>query len=134
MPGCTVSYDTESRAYTFDDVSLAVIEHTAESLGVERRDIDADEIVDWLVYALINEGMKIVEEGIAHRPSDVDMVYVYGYGFPAYRGGPMHYADEVGLKEIYARVCEFRDRFGAEHWSPAPLLEKLVKEKLTLAA
>ena len=95
--------------------------------------MDAEEIVDRLIYALINEGMKIVEEGIAQRPSDVDVVYVYGYGFPAYRGGPMHYADEYGLEKVYARVCEFRDRFGAENWSPAPLLEKLVKEKSTLA-
>ena len=67
-------------------------------------------------------------------PSDVDVVYVYGYGFPAYRGGPMHYADEVGLNEVYARVCEFRDRFGAENWTPAPLLEKLVDDNQTLAA
>ena len=127
------TYDSETRGYSFDDVSLSVIEHAAESLGVERHEIDADEIVDRLIYALINEGMKIVEEGIAQRPSDVDVVYVYGYGFPAYRGGPMHYADEVGLNEVYERVCEFRDRFGAENWTPAPLLEKLVKENLSLA-
>jgi len=127
------TYDPETRGYTFDDVSLSVIEHAAETLGVKRREIDAGEIVDRLIYALINEGMKIVEEGIAQRPSDVDVVYVYGYGFPAYRGGPMHYADEVGLEQVLERICEFRERFGIENWAPAPLLEKLVKEKRSLA-
>jgi len=127
------TYDPETRGYTFDDVSLSVIEHATETLGVKRREIDAGEIVDRLIYALINEGMKIVEEGIAQRPSDVDVVYVYGYGFPAYRGGPMHYADEVGLEQVLERICEFRERFGIENWAPAPLLEKLVKEKRSLA-
>ena len=127
------TYDPETRGYTFDDVSSSVIEHAADSLGVKRREVDAGEIVDRLIYALINEGMKIVEEGIAQRPSDVDVVYVYGYGFPAYRGGPMHYADEVGLEQVLERICEFRERFGSDNWSPAPLLEKLVKEKQTLA-
>jgi len=98
------TYDPETRGYTFDDVSLSVIEHAAETLGVKRREIDAGEIVDRLIYALINEGIKIVEEGIAQRPSDVDVVYVYGYGFPAYRGGPMHYADEVGLEQVLERI------------------------------
>ena len=127
------TYDSETRAYDFDDVSLSVIENAAKSLGVERREIDANEIVDRLIYALINEGMRIVEEGIAQRPSDIDVVYVYGYGFPAYRGGPMHYADAVGLDQVYERICEFRDRFGPENWTPAALLEQLVKDKTTLA-
>ena len=83
---------------------------------------------------LINDGESpIVEEGIAQRPSDVDVVYVYGYGFPAYRGGPMHYADAVGLEQVLERICEFRERFGIDNWTPAPLLEKLVKEKRSLA-
>ena len=127
------TYDPDSRDYKFDDVSLSIIEQAAESLDVKRRDVDAGEIVDRLIYALINEGMKIVDEGIAQRPSDVDVVYVYGYGFPAYRGGPMHYADEIGLDKVYERVCEFRDRFGADNWTPAPLLETLVKEGTSLA-
>ncbi len=127
------TYDPETRDYNFDEVSLSVIEHAADSLGVKRREVDAGEIVDRLIYALINEGMKIVEEGIAQRPSDVDVVYVYGYGFPAHRGGPMHYADEVGLEQVLERICEFRERFGIDNWSPAPLLENLVKETQTLA-
>jgi len=127
------TYDAETRDYTFDEQSQTIIEHAAESLGVKRRDIDAGEIVDRLVFALINEGMKIVAEGIAQRPSDIDVVYAYGYGFPAYRGGPMHYADEIGLQQVHDRVCEFQERFGAENWTPAPLLEQLVREGKTLA-
>ncbi len=127
------TYDPETRKQNFDEASLAVIEREAAAMGVERREIDAGEIVDRLIYALINEGFRIVEEGIAQRPSDIDVVYVYGYGFPAHRGGPMHYADAVGLKEVLARVSEFRERFGDENWTPAPLLEKLAKEGASLA-
>ena len=72
--------------------------------------------------------MRIVEEGIAQRPGDIDIVYIYGYGFPSTRGGPMHYADAIGVGRVYERVLEFRDRFGAEAWTPAPLLEKLASE------
>lgn len=127
------TYDPETRKPTFDDESLAVIEREAAELGVKRREIDAGEIVDRLIYALINEGFHIIEEGIAQRPSDIDVVYVYGYGFPAHRGGPMHYADAVGLKEVHARIIEFQQRFGDENWTPAPLLEKLVAEGKSLA-
>ncbi|MGB5720716.1 MAG: 3-hydroxyacyl-CoA dehydrogenase family protein, partial [Woeseiaceae bacterium] len=105
-----------------------IIEREAAALGIERRDIPDDEIVDRLIYALVNEGMRIVEEGIAQRPSDIDVVYIYGYGFPAWRGGPMHYADAVGLEKVHARVTEFCERFGAEAWAPAPLLEKLASQ------
>ena len=127
------TYDPDTRGYDFDDVSLSVIEHAAEALGIQRREIDASEIVDRLIYALINEGFKIVEEGIAQRPSDIDVVYVYGYGFPAYRGGPMHYADAVGLDQVFERVCEFREHFGLDNWTPAPLLEKLTRNNVSLA-
>lgn len=127
------TYDAETRGHTFDAESLALIERESAAAGLERREIDAGEIVDRLIYALINEGMRIIEEGIAQRASDIDVVYVYGYGFPAYRGGPMHYADAVGLDEVYARIVEFRDRFGAENWTPAPLLERLVNDGTTLA-
>ena len=88
--------------------------------------------VVYLIFALVNEGMKVLEEGIAQRPGDIDVVYVYGYGFPAVRGGPMHYADTVGLEQVLARIREFEKRFGSENWSAAPLLERLVAEKTTL--
>jgi 3-hydroxyacyl-CoA dehydrogenase len=67
----------------------------------------------------------ILEEGIAQRSSDIDIVYLYGYGFPAHRGGPMFYADTVGAEKVYQRICEFRDSLRAEDWQPAPLLKKL---------
>jgi 3-hydroxyacyl-CoA dehydrogenase len=127
------TYETGSRNYSVDDTVRQVIEDQANKLGVRRRDIDAGEIVDRLIYALINEGFRIIEEGIAQRPSDIDVVYVYGYGFPAWRGGPMFYADTVGLANVYARVCEFRDRFGPKDWTPAPLLARLAEEGSSLA-
>ena len=95
--------------------------------------VAADEIVDRLIFSLVNEGLRIIEEGIAQRPSDIDIVYVYGYGFPAWRGGPMYYADTVGLDHVLERILEFRDRFGEENWSPAPMLEKLVASNTTIA-
>ena len=127
------SYDAETRKRSSDPEVQAIIEREAAALGIERRPVDADEIVDRLIYALVNEGMRILEEGIAQRPGDIDVVYVYGYGFPAWRGGPMHYADAVGLEVVLARIEEFRGRFGDENWTPAPLLEKLVGEGRTLA-
>jgi len=127
------NYDPETRKKSSDPAVLGVIEREARELGIERRAIEADEIIDRLIFALINEGLRILEEGIAQRPGDIDVVYVYGYGFPAWRGGPMHYADAVGLDTILARIKEFQDRFGAGNWTPAPLLEKLVKENSTIA-
>ncbi|MCP4302200.1 MAG: 3-hydroxyacyl-CoA dehydrogenase, partial [Gammaproteobacteria bacterium] len=111
-------YDPETRKHSSDPAVLEIIEREAKSFGIKRRDIPDDEIVDRLIYGLVNEGMRITEEGIAQRPGDIDVVYVYGYGFPVWRGGPMHYADAVGLKRVYERVSEFRDRFGAEAWTP----------------
>ncbi len=122
------NYDPETRRHSSAPEVLEIIEREAAAFGIERRLIPDDEIVDRLVYGLVNEGMRIVEEGIAQRPGDIDIVYVYGYGFPVTRGGPMHYADAVGLARVYERVLEFRDRFGAEAWTPAALLEKLAKQ------
>ena len=79
------------------------------------------------MYALINEGAKILEEGIAQRASDIDVIYVYGYGFPAYLGGPMFYADTIGLAKVYEKVCELAEQDPAS-WQPAPLLKKLAEE------
>jgi 3-hydroxyacyl-CoA dehydrogenase len=126
-------YDPETRRKTADPAVTEVVEQAARDLGIERRAIEVDEIIDRNIYALINEGFRILEEGIAQRPSDIDVVYVYGYGFPAWRGGPMYYADSVGLDVVLARIIEFRDRFGAENWTPAPLLEQLVADGITLS-
>ncbi len=108
------------------EIDALVLAHSEEA-GFERREISDEEILKRLLYALVNEGAKILEEGIAQRAGDIDVIYVYGYGFPAYRGGPMFYADTVGLEEVYADVKKFQKEVG-EHWTPAPLLEKLAKE------
>jgi len=118
-------YNAETRRHTSDPAVQEIIEREARAFGIERRDIPGDEIVDRLIYALVNEGMRILDEGIAQRPGDIDVVYIYGYGFPAWRGGPMHYADAIGLDKVHARVLEFSERFGAEAWAPAPLLVQL---------
>lgn len=99
----------------------------AEEKGMQRRTIAREEIVERLLYALVNEGARILGEGIAQRASDIDTIYVYGYGFPAYLGGPMFHADSVGLKQVYDRVCAFSSQDPAS-WRPAPLLQKLAEE------
>jgi 3-hydroxyacyl-CoA dehydrogenase len=126
-------YDPETRQRASDPDVQALIEREAAQMGVEQREIDSEEIVDRLILALVNEGMNILDEGIAQRPGDIDVVYVYGYGFPAWRGGPMHYAEAVGLDHVLERVREFEQRFGSENWTPAPLLEALAGEGRTLA-
>ena len=110
----------------------AVIKQTATEAGVEQREIGNEEIVERTMYALINEGAKILEEGIALRAVDIDIIYLSGYGFPVWRGGPMFYADTVGLKKVYDRICEFQEKHG-ELWEPAPLLRKLAEQGKTFA-
>ena len=122
-------YDPDTRKHSSDPAVLEIIEREAAAFGIERRDIPDEEIVDRLVYGLVNEGMRILEEGIAQRPGDIDVVYVYGYGFPVSRGGPMHYAEAVGIERVYERVCEFQERFGAEAWAPARLLAQMAAKR-----
>ena len=100
----------------------------SEKQGINRRDISDDEILARCVYPMINEGAKILEEGMSSRPSDIDVVWVNGYGWPVYRGGPMFYADTVGLDTVLAKLKEFGEQDGGDFWTPAPLLEKLVSE------
>jgi len=95
--------------------------------GVTRQPIDDEEILARVTTALANEGARVLGEGFALRPGDVDVIYVYGFGFPRYRGGPMFYADTIGLPAVLARVQAYRARFG-DYWKPAPLLEQLVAE------
>ncbi|QFT55367.1 3-hydroxyacyl-CoA dehydrogenase NAD-binding domain-containing protein [Microbulbifer sp. THAF38] len=124
-------YDPETRARTSDPEVQAIIEAQAKAHGIERREISDKEILNRLTFSLINEGARILEDGIAQRPSDIDVVYVYGYGFPPHRGGPMFYADSIGLKKIYDTICTFRDLHGEANWTPAPLLVQLAKEGKT---
>ncbi len=94
--------------------------------GIQRRPVSREEIIERTMYALVNEGARILEEGIAQRASDIDTIYVYGYGFPAYLGGPMFYADRIGLDTVYKRVCELAEQDPAS-WQPAPLLGRLAE-------
>jgi len=124
-------YD-ESRAPIPDPEVHALIEKTASEAGIARRSITPEEIIERCVYVMINEGARILEEGHAQRAADIDVIYCTGYGFPGYRGGPMWYADTVGLRNVYARVHEFHKQYG-HLWEPAPLLKKLAEEGKSFA-
>ena len=123
-------YEPGSRVPVPDPEVQELIQSEAARLGINQRSISDDEVLTRCIYPLINEGARILEEGIAQRSSDIDVVWIYGYGFPPYRGGPMHYADSVGLRKIYDQICVYRDTLGNEfgYWEPAPLLEKLARE------
>jgi 3-hydroxyacyl-CoA dehydrogenase len=123
-------YDENRKAIPDPEVA-ALIEKTAREAGIERRNITPEEIVERTIYALVNEGARILEEGIALRAVDIDIVYLNGYGFPAWRGGPMFYADTVGLKNVLARIEEFEQRHGPDLWAPAPLLKRLAEADKT---
>jgi 3-hydroxyacyl-CoA dehydrogenase len=99
-------------------------------MGFTRRKISNDEIVERCVFALVNEGARILEEGIAQRASDIDMVYLTGYGFPVYRGGPMRSADEAGLWNVVRSMARYAalPHADREFWKPAPLLARLAAE------
>ncbi len=105
----------------------AIIRDFAKAKGIEQRKISDAEILERCIYPMINEGAKILEEGKAQRASDIDIVWIYGYGWPVYRGGPMFYADTVGLTTVLAKLKEFQARFG-DDFKPAGLLEKLAAE------
>ncbi len=124
-------YD-ENRKASADPEVAALIRKWVTEAGIPQREISAEEIVDRCVYALVNEGARILEEGYVLRAGDIDIIYLNGYGFPAYRGGPMWYADTVGLKKVYERIREFQQRHGG-WWEPAPLLKRLAQQGKTLA-
>jgi 3-hydroxyacyl-CoA dehydrogenase len=124
-------YD-ENRNRIPDPEVAALIEQVAAEQGVKRRAITEEEIIERTQYALINEGAKILEEGIALRAVDIDIIYINGYGYPTWRGGPMWYADTVGLKKVYERVSQFHEEHG-ELWEPAPLLKRLAEADKTFA-
>jgi 3-hydroxyacyl-CoA dehydrogenase len=119
-------YDENRRAVVDPEVEANVRKWAAEA-GIKQHAIAKEEIVDRLLYALVNEGARILEEGYALRAVDIDIIYLTGYGFPAYRGGPMWYADTVGLKKVYERIEEFHKQHG-ELWEPAPLLKRLAEQ------
>ncbi|HKR42356.1 MAG TPA: 3-hydroxyacyl-CoA dehydrogenase NAD-binding domain-containing protein, partial [Paraburkholderia sp.] len=117
-------YEAGDRAPHRDpEIEQYIVEESAR-MGIARRPISQDEIIKRCVYGMINEGAKLLEQGIALRASDIDIVYVTGYGFPAKRGGPMYYADEIGLANVYRDIVRLHEAYGY-WWKPAPLLEKL---------
>ena len=126
-------YRYEGRTRLDDPEATALLRARAEKLGVAPREHGEQEILERCLYPLINEGFRILEEGVALRASDIDVVWTSGYGFPRYRGGPMHYADTIGLKTVLDGMRKYRDLFGPMHWQPAPLLERLVGEGKTLS-
>jgi 3-hydroxyacyl-CoA dehydrogenase len=113
-------------------VNKIVLEESA-GLGISRRKVSDEEIVERALYSLINEGARILEEGIALRASDIDVVYLTGYGFPDFRGGPLFYADTVGLPNILRTMREFATGYQPDAWAPAPLLQRLASEGKTFA-
>jgi 3-hydroxyacyl-CoA dehydrogenase len=122
------TYDPETRASTPDPEVEQLIRDFAIAKGVEQREVTDQEVLERCLYPMVNEGAKILEEGIAIRGSDIDVVWVNGYGWPVYRGGPMHWADSVGLAEIADRVRGYSESLGGRHWEISPLLERLADE------
>ena len=120
-------YEAGNRAPIPDPEIEALIAKASAEAGIQRREITDQEILERCMYALVNTGAKILDEGIALRASDIDIVYIYGYGFPRFRGGPMFYADSVGLGQVYETVKRFHSQHGV-FWEPAPLLERLARE------
>ncbi|WP_458759691.1 3-hydroxyacyl-CoA dehydrogenase NAD-binding domain-containing protein [Afipia sp. TerB] len=127
-------YEGGSRAPLPDPEVEKLIDETLAKLGLKRRQISDDEILERMVYPMINEGARILEEKIAARPSDIDVVWLYGYGWPIYRGGPMFYADQVGLKHIADRLSFYAKQTNDPSLEPAPLLKRLADEGKTFAS
>jgi len=127
-------YEAGSRAPLPDPEIEKLIEETTAKLGIKRRQIDDQEILERLMYPMINEGARILEEKIAARPSDIDVVWLYGYGWPIYRGGPMFYADSVGLKKIAERLSFYAKQTNDPSLEPTPLLKRLADEGKTFAS
>ena len=127
-------YEAGSRSPLPDPEIEKLIEETTAKLGLKRRQIDDQEILERLMYPMINEGARILEEKIAARPSDIDVVWLYGYGWPIYRGGPMFYADSVGLKKIAERLSFYAKQTNDPSLEPTPLLKRLADEGKTFAS
>jgi 3-hydroxyacyl-CoA dehydrogenase len=118
-------YDGDRKPIPDPDV-IELIHQVSTAAGIRQKLLSDDEILERTIYALVNEGARVLDEGIALRAGDIDVIYVNGYGFPGYRGGPMFFADRVGLQKIYDRIATFHREHG-DRWKPAPLLERLAK-------
>jgi 3-hydroxyacyl-CoA dehydrogenase len=127
-------YEAGSRAPLPDPEVEKLIDETLQRLGRKRRTVSDEEILERMMYPMINEGARILEEKIAARPSDIDVIWLYGYGWPIYRGGPMFYADQVGLKQIAERLSFYAKETDDPSLEPAPLLRRLAEEGKTFAS
>jgi 3-hydroxyacyl-CoA dehydrogenase len=125
-------YAEGSRDPLPDPAVEQLIADCAGAAGIVRRAVDAGEIIDRTVYALVNEGARILDEGFAARAVDIDIIYINGYGFPAHRGGPMWYADTVGLPQVLERIRGFEAQHG-NAWKPSELLVRLAESRRTFA-
>jgi 3-hydroxyacyl-CoA dehydrogenase len=126
-------YEPGDRTRHDDPEALELLRARARQLGIEPRAHSDEEILERCLYPLLNEGLRILEEGIAVRASDVDVVWAAGYGFPRYRGGPLFYAQTIGLNTLLDGMRKYRDLFGPMHWQPAALLEELVRTNTSIA-
>lgn len=126
-------YEPGDRTRYDDPEAIEILRARARELGIEQREHSDEEILERCLYPLLNEGIRILDEGIALRASDIDVVWTSGYGFPRYRGGPMFYADTIGLPTLLEGMRKYRELFGPMHWEPSPLLVRLVDEGKTLA-
>jgi 3-hydroxyacyl-CoA dehydrogenase len=127
-------YEQGSRAPLPDPEVEKLIDETLQRLGRKRRNVSDDEILERMMYPMINEGARILDEKVAARPSDIDVIWLYGYGWPIYRGGPMYYADQVGLKHIADRLSYYARETSDPSLEPAPLLKRLAAEGKTFAS
>jgi 3-hydroxyacyl-CoA dehydrogenase len=129
-------YEAGSRNPIPDPAALELVDEFRRQRAITPRNVGADEIVERCIYALVNEGARIVEDGTAQRSSDIDIVYLNGYGFPAFRGGPMFYADQTGLGEVARSLTRIAAQPGSDRsfWTPAPLLTRLAREGRTFSA
>jgi 3-hydroxyacyl-CoA dehydrogenase len=122
------TYDAETRAKTPDPEVVEIIRRFAVGKGVEQREVSDDEVLERCLLPMVNEGAKILDEGIALRGSDIDVIWVNGYGWPLYRGGPMYWADSLGLADVAAKIRDYGERLGGSHWDVSPLLARLAND------
>jgi 3-hydroxyacyl-CoA dehydrogenase len=120
-------YDPETREKIADPDVETMIKEESTAASIEQRDVADEEIVQMAIFAAINEGARVLEEGIAYRPCDIDMIWINGYGFPSYRGGPMFYADLIGVDKVHAAVESYRQKYGDTNWKYSRLLENIAK-------
>jgi 3-hydroxyacyl-CoA dehydrogenase len=126
-------YEPGNRTRFDDPEAIGILRRRALDLQVPARAHDAGEIQERCLFPLMNEGFRVLGEGIVLRAADIDVVWTSGYGFPRYRGGPMFHAEVLGLDTLLDGVRRYRDLFGPMHWEPAPLLVELVERKISIA-